>query len=130
MISRIFKCIVGFVIIVAIQFFCNWIVKSFRFILPAPIMGLILMAFLLQTNIIKKEWVKDICELLLKNMPLLFVPLFVGIIVYYSVIEKNLIPILINVIFTATLTIYATALIVENIIKYVRLRKIRKLHND
>ncbi len=130
MFSRIIKYITGFIIIFLIQYICNWLVKSFNLILPAPILGLIVFTFLLQTNVIKKEWVKDICKFLLKIMPMLFVPLLVGIVVYYSVIEKNLIPILVNVILTATLTLFITALIVDNIIKFIRLQKIRKFHND
>ncbi len=105
-------------------------VKIFHLILPAPILGLIIFSCLIQMNIIKKEWVKDICALLLKNMPVMFVPLLVGIIVYYSIIEKNLIPILINIIVTATLTLLLTAIITDNIIKYIRLRKMRKMKND
>lgn len=130
MFSRIYKLISGFIIILAIQYLCNILIKHLNLILPAPILGLIIFACFLQLNIIKKEWVKDISEILLKNMPLLFVPLFVGIIVYYGIIEKNLIPILINIILTATLTLLLTAIIVDNIIKYVRFQKIRKIRHD
>ena len=83
----------------------------------------------MKLNIIKKEWVKDICNLLLKYMPLLFVPLFVGIISYYSILQKNLIPIAMNVILTTTITLIVTAIFVENDIKFVRLHKIKKIHN-
>lgn len=130
MLVRFIKIIIGFVILCAIQYLCNWIVKLTHIVLPAPILGIIVFALLLQFKIIKKEWVQDICNLLLKNMPLLFVPLFVGIIAYYGIIEKNLIPILINVIVTTTMTLIVTAIFVENVIKFVRLRKIRKIHND
>ncbi len=130
MISRIFKCLIGFLILCFIQFLCNWIIKLTHIVFPAPILGIIVLFILLQTNLIKREWVKDICDLLLKYMPILFVPLAVGIIAYYSVIEKNLIPILINVIGTTTLTLLFTAIFVENVIKHVRLQKIRRLKND
>ena len=130
MFKKILKCGIGFVILIALQFLCNLLIKTAHIAFPAPILGIIIFAFLLQINIIKKEWVKDICEFLLKIMPMLFVPLLVGIVVYYSVIEKNLIPVLINIIVTATLTILLTAITVDNIIKYVRLHHIRKLHDD
>ncbi|MBQ4078799.1 CidA/LrgA family protein [bacterium] len=97
---------------------------------PAPILGIIVMFLLLQLNFLKREWIKDICDCILKYMPLLFVPLAVGIITYYGVIEKNLIPILINVVVTTTLTLLLTAIFVENVIKFVRLQKMRKLKND
>lgn len=130
MLARVIKLIIGFGILCTVQYICNWIVKYTHVLLPAPILGIIVFACLLQFKIIKKEWVQDICNLLLTNMPLLFVPLFVGIIAYYGIIEKNLIPILINVVLTATITLIVTAIFVENVIKFVRLRKIRKMHND
>lgn len=130
MISRIFKCLLGFIILCAIQFACNMFIKIFNIPFPAPIMGIIVLFLLLQLNILKREWIKDICELMLKYMPLLFVPLSVGIVAYYGIIEKNLIPILINVIGTTTLTLLLTAMFVENVIKYVRLHRMRKLKND
>lgn len=130
MLVRFIKIIIGFVILCAIQYLCNWIVRLTHIVLPSPILGIIVFALLLQFKIIKKEWVQDICNLLLKNMPLLFVPLFVGIIAYYGIIEKNLIPIIINVVVTTTVTLIITAIFVENVIKFVRLRKIRKIHND
>lgn len=130
MLARFIKIIIGFIILCAIQYLCNCVVKLTHIVLPAPILGIIVFALLLQFKIIKKEWVHDVCNLLLKNMPLLFVPLFVGIIAYYGIIEKNLIPILINVIVTTTMTLIVTAIFVENVIKFVRLRKIRKIHND
>lgn len=130
MISRIFKYISGFLILCAIQFVCNIFVKKTHIVFPAPILGIIVLFLLLQLNIIRRDWIKDICALMLKYMPLLFVPLSVGIVSYYGIIEKNLIPILINVIGTTTLTLLLTAIFVENVIKYVRLHKIRKLNHD
>ena len=130
MISRVVKCLIGFSILCTIQFVCNLFVKIFNVPFPAPILGIVVLFLFLQLNIIKRDWIKDICELMLKFMPLLFVPLSVGIVAYYGIIEKNLIPILINVIGTTTLTLLLTAMFVENVIKYVRLHKMRKLKND
>lgn len=130
MFSRVLKCLIGFAILCAIQYLCNMFVKCSQIPFPAPILGIVVMFLMLQLNIIKRDWVKDICELLLKYMPLLFVPLAVGIITYYGIIEKNFVPILINVIGTTTLTLLLTAMFVENVIKFVRLQKMRKLKND
>lgn len=127
---RVFKIIVGFLIICTVQFICNCLVKTFNLIIPTPILGLIVFAFFLQLNIIKQSWIEDVCNLLLKIMPLLFVPLFVGIISYYGIIEKNLIPILLNIVLTTTFVLILTALFVENVIKFVRLHKMRKSKNE
>ena len=125
-----YRYVTGFIILCGIQFVCNYLVKTFHIILPSPILGIIVLALLLKFNIIKKEWIKDICNLLLKYMPLLFVPLFAGIIIYYSLIEKNLIPIIINILVTTTITLVLSALFVENIIKYIKFRKFKRIHND
>ncbi len=130
MLYRFIKYVIGFMILCFIQFICNKVVTAFHFFLPAPILGIIVLSFLIQMNIIKKEWIKDISNLLLKYMPMFFVPLFVGIIAYYSLIQKNLIFILISIIITTTLTLLLTAIFVENVIKFVRLKKIKELHND
>jgi putative effector of murein hydrolase LrgA (UPF0299 family) len=61
---------------------------------------------------------------------LFFVPLFVGIVAYYGLIEENLVPILVNVAVTTSLVIIISALFVENVIKFVRLYKIRRSKND
>ena len=127
---KLLKLVLGFGILCLIQTVCNLALTALSIKFPAPIMGIIVLAFLLRFNIINKEWVKDICELFLKYMPLFFVPLFVGIIVYYSLIEENLIPILVNIAITTSLVIIISALFVENVIKFVRFYKIRGHKND
>ena len=123
---KFFQLLLGFAILCAVQFVCNFVITRLEIAFPAPIAGIIVLALLLQFDIIKKSWVKDICELFLRYMPLFFVPLFVGIIAYYGLIEKNLIPILVNVALTTTLVIVISSLFVENVIKFVRLNKIRR----
>ena len=98
--------------------------------LPAPILGLIVFALLLQFNIIKKEWIEDICEFLLKYLPVLFVPFLVGIISHFDLIGKNLLLLTINIFITTAITLVVTALFVENVIKFVRLKKIKDMKND
>ena len=127
---KFLKLILGFGILCGVQALCNLVLTALNFSFPAPIMGIIILAILLKLNIIRREWVKDICELFLKYMPLFFVPLFVGIVAYYGLIEENLVPILVNVAVTTSLVIIISALFVENVIKFVRLYKIRRSKND
>ena len=42
--------------------------KFFNFVFPSPILGIIVLFILLQTNIIKRDWIKDICSLLNSNL--------------------------------------------------------------
>lgn len=118
--------IIGFAILIILQFISNFIINLSPVKFPAPILGMVFFVILLQTKIIKEEWIKDICELLLKHMALLFIPLFVGIIVYFDLIKTNLLPILLAIFLITTLIMVFTALFVETIIKVTRLAKIRK----
>lgn len=128
--SRFFKFILGFGILCIIQLICMFIVKYTRIMLPAPILGLIVFALLLQFNIVKKEWIQDICEFLLKYLPVLFVPFLVGIITHFDLIGKSLLLLTVNIFITTAITLVVTALFVENVIKFVRLKKIKDMKND
>ena len=130
MFKEFLSYISGFLILVFILFVCNIISKSVNFVIPTPILGIIVLFLLLQFKIIKEEFIKNICEFLLKYMPLLFIPFLVGIVSYYGLIEKQLIPIILNITISAALTMVITAFVVESIIKYTRLRKMRNSKND
>ncbi len=118
--------VIGFAILIILQFVSTIIINILPLKFPAPILGMVILVVLLQAKIIKEEWVKKICELLLKHMALLFVPLFVGIIVYFELIKTNLLPILLAIFVITTLIMVLTAIFVETIIKFTRLSKIKK----
>lgn len=124
--KKIIKYITGFIILLAVQFVSSQALNFANIKLPAPILGIIILALLIEFKIIKKEWIKDICNLLLSNMPLLFIPLFAGIITYFKIIKENFSAIAINVVLTTTLTLIVSALFVENVIKFIRLKKIKE----
>ncbi len=127
---RFLRLLLGFGILCLIQFVCNFVLNLFHLAFPAPILGIIVLTLLLHFEIVKKTWVKEICELFLNYMPLLFVPLTVGIVAYYGIIEKNLLPIIVNVVVTSTLVIVVSALFVENVIKFIRFYRFRRMKRD
>lgn len=63
-------------------------------------------------------------------MSVLFIPFLVGIISHYKLIKDNLTGLLLLISLTTTITLIITAFFVESIIKFERLRKIRKLKNE
>ena len=80
---------------------------------------------LLKLEIINKNYVEDCVNLILNYMPLLFIPLFVGIISYYNIIENELLKLALIIILSTIFVLILTALTVEAIIKYVRLSKFK-----
>lgn len=111
--------IIGFTILIGMQFFCNFLVNSLHIHFPSPLLGLILLAILLKIKIIPMYLLESISELLLNKMPLFFVPLFVGIILYSNLILKNFWGISLIIFFTTFFTMILSALLVNLIIKKV-----------
>ncbi len=60
---------------------------------PANVIGMMVLAFLLQKNFIKQDSVKPGANLFLENLGLFFVPTGVGLINFLDLLNQNLIPI-------------------------------------
>lgn len=125
MLTKIFKIIIGFLIIISIQAVSHCIIQLLKLPLSEAILGLMIFTGLLKLEIINKNYVEDCVNLILNYMPLLFIPLFVGIISYYSIIENELLKLALIIILSTIFVLILTALTVEAIIKYVRLSKFK-----
>lgn len=130
MIGKFFKFLLGMAILFAIYYVSFFILKLTGIKLPPAILGLVLFAWGLSVGIIKEDWVKITVDFMLKNMPVLFVPFIVGIVLYKSVLTENLLAICLVVLFSTTLTIVGTGLFVEYGMKLVRLHRMRGHHDD
>ena len=77
MLTKIFKIIIGFLIIISIQAVSHCIIQLLKLPLSEAILGLMIFTGLLKLEIINKNYVEDCVNLILNYMPLLFIPLFV-----------------------------------------------------
>lgn len=118
--------IVGFGIILLILYLSKLILNVANIAFPAPILGIIILFVLLKIGLIKENWIENFCNFMLKNMILFFIPIFVGIISYTDLISKNLLAIIMTIFITTTLVMVAVGLFSYNIIKFQRLRRIKK----
>lgn len=125
MLTKFFKIIIGFLIIISIQAVSHCIIQLLKLPLSEAILGLMIFTGLLKLEIINKNYVEDCVNLILNYMPLLFIPLFVGIISYYNIIENELLKLALIIILSTIFVLILTALTVEAIIKYVRLPKFK-----
>lgn len=116
--KKICSLAVGFVVLVTIYFVSMLICKVTHFAFPPALLGLMILALLLAFKILDEKFVKDICELLLNNMTLFFVPLLVGVVTYTNLISKNLTAILVTIFVSTFLTMILTAFFVQITIKY------------
>jgi holin-like protein len=61
--------------------------------IPSSIIGMLLLTLLLQTKIIKEEWVKSVSDFLISNLGFFFVPPGVALMLYFDVIKAEFLPI-------------------------------------
>ena len=60
---------------------------------PASVLGMIILTVLLNFRLVKPQSVKTISEFLIGYMAIFFIPPGVGILVYFGLIKKEIIPI-------------------------------------
>jgi holin-like protein len=93
----------------------NRLTELFRFNVPGSIVGILILFGLLQTKIIKLEWIDLGAKWLIAEMLLFFIPPTVGIIQYKSLIWDSGVRILIVVVGSLFVVMTATGLIAERL---------------
>jgi len=122
--KKITSLALGFLTLIIIQFTANCVIKYLHIPFPSPLLGMVMLTLLLYFKVITAKFLKDICDLLLNNMALFFIPLFVGIISYAHLIKQNFLSIIIIITLTTFGTMIITASLVELIIKKTTKEKV------
>ena len=111
-------------IILLFQLIGEFIQKFFELSIPGPVIGLI---FLLSVMLIIKKINKqdtgfetklvNSAENLLTYLPLLFIPVGVGVVMHLSLLEENLVPVILVIIIGTLLTLALTGFVFEKLLK-------------
>lgn len=80
---------------------------------PASVTAMILLLVLLLTGLLRVEHVQEKTDFLLKNMPFFFIPASVGVMKYFDVLQRCLLPLLVICLLTTIATFFATAFTVR-----------------
>ena len=94
--------------ILAITFLAEVIHGLLPLPIPASIYGLILLLVALQTGILRLEQVKDVADLLLEIMPVLFIPAAVGLLEVWPQLQPILLPAGVILLVTTVLVMVGT----------------------
>lgn len=113
------KLLTGFAILMAIQWISTLIVANLGLSFPAPLLGMLLLAAMLISGVLKLEAVEDICKLLIDKMAIMFLPAGVSMLLYLDVIQAQLIPICLTVIITNLIIVLVTTASVTLAAKYM-----------
>ena len=105
----------------------EFIQKFLELNIPGPVIGLFLLLIMLLLS--KKNYYKipvnfqinliNSAENLLNYLPLLFIPVGVGVVMHLSLLEDNLVPVMLVIIIGTLLTLAVTAFVMERLLKVV-----------
>ena len=97
--------------------------KFFGLSIPGPVIGLVLLLLTLlliqkrQSVLPIKEDLFNSAEILLNYLPLLFIPVGVGVVMHLSLLEDNLASVVLVIILGTLLTLALTGYIMEKILR-------------
>ena len=102
--------------------------KFLELSIPGPVIGLLLLLFTLlllkkvefKVNILTKNLFNS-AETLLDYLPLLFIPVGVGVVMHLSFLEDNLVSVLLVIILGTLLTLGITGFVMEKILTKTKL---------
>lgn len=76
--------------------------------IPSSIIGMLLLTALLQMKVIKLEWVKAMADFLISNLGFFFVPPGVALMLYFDLIQKEFIPIVVATVLSTIVVLVVT----------------------
>ena len=94
---------------------------------PSSIIGMLLLTFLLKMKVIKLEWVETISNFLVKNMGFFFVPPGVALMLYFDIIGKEIVSIVLATTLSTMLVLVVTGwthIMTRKIIKRIKGKKL------
>jgi len=105
----------------------EFIQKFLEISIPGPVIGLLLLLTTLLLS--KKSYYKipvkfeinliNSAESLLNYLPLLFIPVGVGVVMHLSLLEDNLVPVMLVIIIGTLLTLAVTAFVMDRLLKVI-----------
>jgi holin-like protein len=105
------------VFLIAFSWLMNLLMEICHLNIPGSIVGIVVLFVLLQTKLIKLEWIDLGAKWLLAEMLLFFIPSAVGIVQYKDLMLDSGVRILVVVVVSILIVMAGTGLIAENLAK-------------
>lgn len=106
-----------FLIILVINFAGVIIQNIFHLPLPGTILGMLILFVLLWTKVLKVESIEKVCDFLILNMIIFFLPPAVELLEYMALLKTGFLKIIVLLIATTVITMIVTGKTVDFCIK-------------
>ena len=90
----------GLVLLLVFQFAGEALSRLTDLPIPGNVLGMALLFLALLAGVVKEEWLREAAELLLSYMAMFFVPAGVGVMLYFDLISREWLPIVVGTVFS------------------------------
>jgi len=95
----------------------SWIQKTLNLFIPGSIIGMLILFILLSSRIVKQEWIEKGSVLLIKYLPLLFLPVTVGIISFPELFNLKGILLIFVILVSTALVMISTGMLSQRLLR-------------
>lgn len=113
--TQVIKAIIQITILFLISLSTNEFVNFFNIKIPGTILGIIVVFFLLETKLIRLEWIETGANWLVGNLMLFLIPSAVGVIQYKNILSENGLSLIAVIIISSVIVMTFTGLFAENL---------------
>nr|WP_283248485.1 CidA/LrgA family holin-like protein [Bacillus sp. FJAT-49711] len=114
---KIVKTILQIALLYFIFLLGSWIQKTLNLFIPGSIIGMLILYLLLSTGFFKQEWIEKGSVLLIKYLPLLFLPVTVGIISFPQLFNVQGILLILIILFSTALVMVSTGILSQQLLR-------------
>ena len=120
MINKTFKIAIQIAIIYIIYMSGNFISNLIAdiIVIPGNIIGMVILLTLLTTNVLKLSMIEETGNFMLKYMGFFFVPLTVGLMESYKLIQSSIIQIVVILVLSCIIVMFVSGKVTDLLISY------------
>jgi len=120
MINKITKIAIQIAIIYIIYAAGNYISRLIAgiIVIPGNIIGMVILLTLLTTNVLKLSMIEETGNFMLKYMGFFFVPLTVGLMESYKLIQSSIIQIVVILVLSCIIVMFVSGKVTDLLISY------------
>jgi holin-like protein len=107
----------GFAVLLGFQLLGELLVTLAHWPVPGGVAGMALLLIALVLGLIRQEWVTEAAEVMLTHMALLFVPVGVGVMLYFDLLAREWLPILAATVLSTFVVIAVTGHVTQALAK-------------
>lgn len=105
----------GVAVLLSCQLLGEMAVRGFNWPVPGNVLGMVLLLGALMLGVIRLEWVTEAAELVLTHMAMLFVPVGVGVMLYFDLLAREWLPIVAATVLSTFVVIAVTGHVTQGL---------------